>query len=298
MCMKYLLSFIYITITKTKVEKMEWIDIITIALPIGVATALDVMLSNYSLLYVSITLYTIIKASILIWTFIFGVLVKIEPFYLLTFISITVIFIGISLAVFTSTDISYFGIILVLFAAMSGGIRWVLIQKLISHTKSMNLIQSIYYFAPYSVIFILPFSIWMEVIPFFSSDYYLNNDSKTLLLTLLFTLCGGFIAFYLIYIEIKLVSLTSSLTLGVLGQVKEILQILLSIIVYHDQVNLYNGIGIVISMIGIAWYKQLKYKQHLENEKDVQYSVLNQVFLTFLSYFFILLFILFLFYFT
>jgi solute carrier family 35, member C2 len=276
MCIKYLLSRIWAYSTKAVIPPLSWSEILSTALPIGLATSLDVMLSNYSLLYISITLYTIIKASILIWTFLWGVFFQIELFKFQTLASILVIFFGISIAVFTSTEISYAGIFLVLGAAACGGIRWVLVQKLLSSsTHVSNSMLSIYYFSPYSALSILPFG-FFNLYTFLSSDYYHSSTSINLWLTFGLIVTGGVIAFYLILTEVYLVQITSSLTLGVLGQVKEMVQIVLSIIVFRDSVNLMNGFGVLIALAGVWWYKTIKILEK-QNDTKVEYSSLAQV---------------------
>lgn len=286
MCIKYLLSRLWAISTKTEVIPLTWIEIFQTALPIGFATAMDVMLSNYSLLYISITLYTIIKASILIWTFLWGVFFQIEYFNYHTLYAVLVIFFGISLAVFTSTEISYFGIVLVMMAAACGGIRWVLVQKLLANPLTSshvsNSMLSIYYFSPYSAISILPFGLY-NCYTFLFSDYYENSTTLNLWITLGLIITGGIIAFYLILTEVYLVQITSSLTLGVLGQVKEMIQIILSIIVFHDSINILNGLGVIIAILGVWWYKTIKYIE-VNIAHKVAYHSLAQVSLFPLSF--------------
>jgi solute carrier family 35, member C2 len=278
---KYLLSRLWAhSSPHLIIPPLSWTEILTTALPIGFATSLDVMFSNYSLLYISITLYTIIKASVLIWTFLWGVLFEIEPFHFKTLSAVLVIFLGISLAVFASTDLSLFGIVLVLIAAACGGIRWVLVQKLLSSSSSpssaSSSMLSIYYFSPYSALSILPFGLY-NLFTFTSSDYFLLSSSLDLWITLTLILVGGLIAFYLILTEVYLVQITSSLTLGVLGQIKEMVQIVLSIIVFHDAISWMNGFGVVIAVIGVWWYKSIKLLDHLQNTSHQEYHTLAQV---------------------
>ena len=186
-------------------------------------------------------------------------------------------FFGISIAVFASTEISYVGIFLVLGAAACGGIRWVLVQKLLSTSTphASNSMLSIYYFSPYSALSILPFG-FFNLFSFLSSDYYHSSTTTNLWITFGLIVTGGIIAFYLILTEVYLVQITSSLTLGVLGQVKEMVQIVLSIVVFRDSVNFKNGIGVVIALAGVWWYKSIKILER-QNDTKIEYSSLAQV---------------------
>ncbi|CAE7691451.1 unnamed protein product [Symbiodinium microadriaticum] len=232
------------------------------------------MLSNFSLMYISLTLYTIIKSSVLIWTFLWGVLLKIEAFKLNTFCAVLFIVSGIGLAVASSTDVSPIGVAMVLGASAAGGVRWALVQKLMAvDEQSKNVFVSIYRFAPASALSMLPFALGMDLLPLLRSDFFVDSSDNNLAATLALVVLGGLIAFALITTEVHLVNLTSSLTMGVLGQVKEVIQIVLSMAIFHDHVNLLNAAGIVIAMVAVGYYKRIK----SVDRETLRYSTLSQV---------------------
>jgi len=278
MCMQFLISRIWACVDQgASVEPISWWQYLTVAAPIGVSTALDVMLSNFSLLYISLTLYTIIKGTVLIWVFLWGVLFNIEIFRLSTFCAVLGIVGGIGLAVATSTDVSLVGVIMVLCAAAAGGVRWALVQKLMAvDDHSRNVFVSIHRFSPASALAITPVALVTEVVPFFQSTFYSSSSSAGLAATATLIAVGGGIAFLLITTEVHLVNLTSSLTMGVLGQVKELIQILLSMIVFRDHMNVLNATGIAIAMISVGIYKRIKYAEK-ENSSTIAYCTLSQV---------------------
>ncbi len=69
---------------------------------------------------------------------------------------------------------------------------------------------------------------------------------------------GGLLSFLLIILEVQLVQLTSSLTLSVIGQVKEVLQIVLSLMIFHDHVTVRAVLGIVVSLLAAQYYQYLQ----------------------------------------
>ena len=247
---------------------------LTIAVPIGMSTAMDVMLSNFSLMYISLTLYTIIKSSVLIWTFLWGVLLRIETFKCNVFCAVLFIVGGIGLAVASSTDVSVIGVAMVLGASASGGVRWALVQKLMTvNEQSRNVFVSIYRFAPASALSMVPFALGVDLMPFLRSDFFQNSSDSALTTTFVLVVLGGLFAIALITTEVHLVNLTSSLTMGVLGQVKEVIQIVLSMLIFHDHVNLLNAAGIVIAVTAVGYYKRIK----AVDAETTRYSALNQV---------------------
>ncbi len=135
--------------------------------------------------------------------------------------SICCVMLGLIIAVRFSTDGSPLGVLLVLLASLCGSLKWVLIQKLItSAPQCTNIFFVIYYFSPAAVMFLLPIGLYLEL-PRLLQSQFVNN-----LGVVLQTLCGagtgGFTGFALIAFEIYVLRASSSVSLGILGQIKEV----------------------------------------------------------------------------
>eukprot|EP00603_Paraphysomonas_imperforata_P003576 CAMPEP_0114414580 /NCGR_PEP_ID=MMETSP0103-20121206/1462_1 /TAXON_ID=37642 ORGANISM="Paraphysomonas imperforata, Strain PA2" /NCGR_SAMPLE_ID=MMETSP0103 /ASSEMBLY_ACC=CAM_ASM_000201 /LENGTH=251 /DNA_ID=CAMNT_0001582727 /DNA_START=361 /DNA_END=1116 /DNA_ORIENTATION=- len=229
-----------------------------------------------ALMYVTLTLYTIVKSSVLIWTFFFGVVLGIETFRWTTFSSVVGICFGLALAVAASTDVSMIGIVMVLGASGMSGIRWAMTQKLmVDDEQSTNIFVNVYRFIPSSAVSMLVVACIIDAKPFVESEFVHEASVVDMLTFLIFSCAGGGIAFVLITTEVQLVGLLSSLSLGVLGQVKEVIQIVLAMIVFHDRLNFINFSGIVIAMVAIGFYK--KFKSDEMTEHEVAYQSIKQV---------------------
>lgn len=258
------------------IEPVSWRVFLRTVMPIGIATAVDIMLSNMSLMFVTLTLYTIVKSSVLIWTFFFGVVLGVEKFRLTTFASVLGICFGLSLAVASSTDVSVIGVVMVLAASGMSGVRWAMTQKLmVDDEQSTNIFVNVYRFVPSSAMSMLAVACALDVKPFSESEFVSESSVSEIIFFLLLSSAGGGIAFILITTEVRLVKLLSSLSLGVLGQVKEIIQIVLAMVVFRDRLNATNVGGIVIAMVAIGFYK--KFKSDETKEEDIAYQSLKQV---------------------
>ena len=66
---------------------------------------------------------------------------------------------------------------------------------------------------------------------------------------------GGIIACLLIVVEVKLVRLTSSLTMSVFGQIKEIIQILCAMVLFKENLTSRGALGICISIVSSFYYR-------------------------------------------
>lgn len=241
---------------------------------IGFCTASDVALSNESILYLNITLYTTLKATVILFTFFWSVVVGVEKFSWWTFSTVLAIAFGVSLAVFSSVEVSVIGIILAVSGSCIAGLRWTLLQHLLTYDpqSSLSPMVALYRFAPYSFLSILPFVCAIDIprlilahFTYSSSDTGASDglDSSQYIgqaFGLMFA--GGFIAFFLIILEVQIVQLTSSLTLGVIGQVKEAVQIILAMLIYHDNVTTKGILGIAITLSAAYFYNFLIIRDH------------------------------------
>jgi solute carrier family 35 protein C2 len=72
-----------------------------------------------------------------------------------------------------------------------------------------------------------------------------------MVLAILNTLGAGIFAFAMIFVELALLHRTSSMTLSVIGYVKQILQIIISVLIFNNQLTPLNIAGMFVTFIGI-----------------------------------------------
>jgi solute carrier family 35 protein C2 len=258
MTVKYILakSVFACGISKTVVEPISsWKTLVVVVL-IGVCTAFDIALSNESVMLVTLTLYTTMKSKVLVFTYFWALALRLEVFEWKIFGAIWLVSFGVSLSVSAATDVNYRGILCVLGAACFGGLRWALCQYLVTADKQSkeDVFVAILRFAPYSALAMYPVTLLMEDLPKLvesTSEHQLLDDAGL-------ALFGGFIAFLLIIVEIKLVKIVSSVSMGVFGQLKEVTQIILSMLVFHDHLSINGAVGICIALVGAQCYKTVR----------------------------------------
>ena len=80
------------------------------------------------------------------------------------------------------------------------------------------------------------------------------NGLTVLLEVVGFMLAGGFLAFLLLVAEMKLLQLTSSLTMGIFGTAKEVLQVVLALLILHEHLSVTNAAGLALCIGGTLGY--------------------------------------------
>lgn len=240
------------------VTPLGWKMYLWILTPIGVCTAADVMFSNLGIVYVPLSTYTAIKGSVAIFSYFAAIAMGLEEFSFPLLLSLAGIALGLATAVVSSTDATLAGILFCFAAAASGGLRWAVTQLLLQNHKECkdNFMLAIAMFSPMSFLSILPLCA-IELDRFVEIEIR-DNSWWILGEALVISICGGIIAFLLIAVEMHLLTLTSSINLGVLGQVKEMLQIILSIAIFHERLNRQSMVGMGIAIASGIAYRLLK----------------------------------------
>uniref|UniRef100_A0A8C5ENI2 Sugar phosphate transporter domain-containing protein n=1 Tax=Gouania willdenowi TaxID=441366 RepID=A0A8C5ENI2_GOUWI len=212
---------------------LSWTDYLRKVAPTAFATALDIGLSNWSFLFITISLYTMTKSTAVIFILFFTLLFKLEepnPFLVLVVLLIAC---GLFMFTFQSTQFNLEGFLMVLLASFIGGIRWTLTQVLM---QKADLGVSL------------------------STSEKLFGESRLLpfLHSLLMLSVGGMLAFGLCFSEFLLVSRTSSLTLAIAGIFKEICTLCLAAWLMGDTMSVLNWLGFVVCLCGISLHVGLK----------------------------------------
>uniref|UniRef100_UPI00398EAD6A solute carrier family 35 member C2 isoform X2 n=1 Tax=Pristiophorus japonicus TaxID=55135 RepID=UPI00398EAD6A len=191
----------------------------------ALATALDIGLSNWSFLFITVSLYTMTKSTAVLFILFFSVLFKLEKLRPWLIVVILLIAGGLFMFTYKSTQFNVKGFILVLVASFIGGIRWTLTQILTQKAELglQNPIDTMYHLQPLMFIGLFPLFVFNEGLSLSASERLFRYHEASTLLHIMFVLAaGGFLAFGLCFSEFLLVSKTSSLTLSIAGIFKEL----------------------------------------------------------------------------
>uniref|UniRef100_A0A3P9HZF2 Solute carrier family 35 member C2 n=1 Tax=Oryzias latipes TaxID=8090 RepID=A0A3P9HZF2_ORYLA len=240
---------------------LKWAVYFRKVAPTAMATALDIGLSNWSFLFITISLYTMTKSSAVLFILFFSLIFKLEepnPFLILVVLLISS---GLFMFTFHSTQFNMEGFVMVLLAAFIGGIRWTLTQLLMQKAELglQNPIDAMYHLQPLMFLGLFPLFLYNEALNLSMSEKLFRVTELRPLLYSLFTLTvGGLLAFGLGFSEFLLVSKTSSLTLSISGIFKEVCTLLLAASLMGDELSMLNWLGFAVCLCGISLHVGLK----------------------------------------
>lgn len=249
--------------------------------PTALGTALDVNLSNESLVFISVTFATMCKSAAPIFLLLFAFAFRLESPSIKLLGIIVIISAGILLTVAKETEFEFWGFVLVILASVMSGFRWsmtqILLQKEEYGLKNPLVLMS--YVTPVMTMATALLSLlldpWYE---FKSSSYF--DSSWHIARSCLLMFFGGTLAFFMVLTEYVLVSVTSAVTVTIAGVVKEAVTILVAVFYFHDEFTWLKGVGLLIIMLGVSlfnWYKYQKLQKHQMSEDDLAGSPTTNV---------------------
>ncbi|KAF9309103.1 Triose-phosphate Transporter [Podila horticola] len=236
---------------------------VTQVVPCAIAAALEICMANASLMYITLSFYTMIKSSTPIWVLMFAFFFRLEKPRMSLILIIGVIVIGVVLTVAGEAQFDMTGFILVLMASVMSGLRWSMTQMLLQKdTLGMdNPVATLYYISPIMFVLMSILSLVIEdpFVEFAQSEFF--NSFHAGLTTLMMAAGGGFLAFAMTVAEFKLIKNTGTVTLSVAGISKEIVIISLSMLIFGDRLTFVNLLGLLVSIGGIMAYNYDKIRK-------------------------------------
>ncbi|KAI8589790.1 TPT-domain-containing protein [Geranomyces variabilis] len=237
-------------------------DYFTKVFPCGIATGMDIGLSNSSLKVITLSFYTMVKSAAPVFVLLFAFLFGLErPTWSLTSI-IAIICFGVLLMVMNEAEFNLVGYIEVQTATVLSGLRWALTQMLLER-ESMgmnNPLAATVFLAPLMALSLLIACSALEGLPtVFRSEFFDTFGESMRIIAIM--CAGGVLAFFMVVSEFMLISQTSIVTFSVAGIFKEIITLVGARHVYGDAFPPNKIAGLIISLGGIAGYNYVRINQ-------------------------------------
>lgn len=240
-------------------------DYYTKLLVIALVFCSNICLGNISLRFVAVSFMQTIKSLTPVCTALLQYIVfrsRLNPSALIALLPISG---GVALASCTELEFHLGGFLAALTACFLTGLKFVLSSQLLAGRYKLDSINLLYYLAPPSVALLLPICLLFErdgVLAWFA------HPSRTYMdfVLLLFSGVVSYILNVTLFIVLKA---TSSVTVTVAGNVKTVLVIGISILIFKNPVTLINMVGCLIAVSGCCWYGLIKDKWATMGTMDV-----------------------------
>eukprot|EP01132_Coremiostelium_polycephalum_P000443 gene443-561_t len=214
----------------------------------------NIVLGNVSIRWVPVSFMQTIKSSVPLFTVVLQVAFFQKTFSRDVYLSMVPIVGGVGLASVNEVNYNHHGFYAALAASIITALLAIVSGMVLN--QQMNAINLLYYMTPSSFLMLLPLAYYTEW-ESIQTKWPLYGEVGPLVILFL----SGLIAFLLNIFTFLVIKFTSPLTYTVSGNLKVILSISISILIFRNEINILNGLGGAIAIAGVVWYSQIKYEE-------------------------------------
>lgn len=257
-------SFICCRVLKVVDAKktMTWHFYATKILPVGLFMALTLHFGNLVYLHLTVAFIQMLKAFTPIITMLSLFVARLETPTRRLIFSVSFIALGTALASAGEVNLSVTGVVIMLLSEIFESVRLVMTQLLLTGLR-FHPIEGLMYLAPACTLWLILGCSVLELRPMLAEGAFGLMAQRPL--SFLAAAVMGFAVNALAYIVIQA---ASSLTLKVLGTVKNALVVVLGIALLGERVTPLQGAGYSLSVVAFFYYQKIKMQQ-IASEQQV-----------------------------
>lgn len=217
----------------------------------------NIAIGNVSLRHVSVNFNQVMRSLVPAFTILFGIMLG-RKFTTRRMVSVAPVIVGVAMACFGDMTYTVVGFIYTLGCVLLAAIKVVVAGEMLTGTLKLHPVDLLGHLAPLAMIQNLILSIVsgeMNKIWRHHTEYI--YDSKLVWVVL----CGGLTSFTLNITSLMANKLTSPLTLCISGNVKQVLMIVISTILFSTPITPLNGAGIIVVLIGSSIYSYISLQE-------------------------------------
>lgn len=246
---------------------------------------INIAISNVSLGLVTVPLHQIIRATTPLFALVMNITIDNTKYSLHTYMSLLLVVAGVGFSTFGDYYCTTLGFVLTLTGAGLAALKTVVTNKMLTGRLRLGPLELLYRMLPLAFIQTLVYGyVSGELSTIYKATSFSTYDLSDLNTrdtqspfvldrTLVFKLAlNGMIAFGLNVVSFTANKNTSALTMTVAGNVKQVITIVLSIVLFSLTVNLTNSFGIALTLLGGAWYAKIELDRKQKKTKGTVVS--------------------------
>ncbi|OLL25466.1 UDP-galactose transporter 1 [Neolecta irregularis DAH-3] len=211
---------------------------------------INIAVSNISLNNVTVPLHQVVRAITPLFTILIFVLAFRKSYSFMTYVSVIPLVAGVGLATYGDYYVTTFGFLLTLLGTFLAAVKTVMTNRLLTGRLKLDPLDLLFRMSPLAFMQTLIYaSLTGELSRF--SDYARTGMTRTMFASLL---GNGIIAFGLNVVSFTANQKCGALTLTVAANIKQVLTVALSFMIFDLKATFTNVIGIILALAGGAIY--------------------------------------------
>jgi hypothetical protein len=172
-----------------------------------------------------------------------------------TYMSMIPLIFGVALATFGDYYFTMIGFLLTFLGVILAAIKTVATNRLMTGSLALSAMEVLFRMSPLAATQCLFYAYASGEFAGFQTAVAEGAFDTTFLFSIL---CNGFMAFSLNIVSFQTNKVAGALTVSVCGNLKQCLTILLGIVLFAVTVTPLNGVGMLITVLGAAYYSKVE----------------------------------------
>jgi len=230
---------------------------------------INIAISNASLSLVSVAFHQILRSTVPFFTIVIYRLYFGRTYSTQTYISLIPIMLGVGMVTYGDYNFTVMGFSLTLLGVILAALKGIVSNRLMTGSLALSSMEFLYRMSPLAAVQAL---LYAALTGELSRFYVYAGEGNMTNSRMLGLFTNSLIAFFLNLSSFHTNKVAGALTMTVCGNIKQVLTIILGILIFDVHIGGWNGVGIVVTLAGAAYYSKVELRKKLESKADIVVS--------------------------